>query len=470
MTSARRLEWNFALDRALEHARELRLPVVILEALQIAYPWACRRFHAFVLDGMREHRAQAEAAGVAYHPYVEPSDGAGKGLVQALADRAAAVVTDDFPTFFLRRMQAALAPRLQVALEAVDGNGLLPLAATPGPFSAAFHFRRFLQKNLGEHLLHLPGPEPLTEAGTREFAFPADVARQWPAASEALLAVEPEAVAALPVDPRVGPVPLRGGGAEARRRLERFLDDGLLRYGEERNHPDAHAASGLSPWLHWGHLSVHEIFHAVAVREGWSPARLGVGASGQRHGWWGMSASAESFLDELVTWRELGFGYCHHVPAYDRYDALPSWALQTLAEHAADTREAVYTLDQFDRGLTHDPVWNAAQRELRESGVMQNYLRMLWGKKILEWSRHPTDALDTMIELNNRYALDGRDPNSYTGIFWVLGRFDRGWPERPVYGKVRSMSSHATRRKLRMDAYLQRWGAQPGPAPAPDTP
>jgi deoxyribodipyrimidine photo-lyase len=183
-----------------------------------------------------------------------------------------------------------------------------------------------------------------------------------------------------------------------------------------------------------------------------------------------MSASAESFLDELVTWRELGFGYCHHVPAYDRYDALPSWALQTLAEHAADTREAVYTLDQFDRGLTHDPVWNAAQRELRESGVMQNYLRMLWGKKILEWSRHPTDALDTMIELNNRYALDGRDPNSYTGIFWVLGRFDRGWPERPVYGKVRSMSSHATRRKLRMDAYLQRWGAQPGPAPAPDTP
>ena len=470
MTSARRLEWNFALDRALEHARELRLPVVVLEALRAAYPWACRRFHAFVLDGMREHRAQAEAAGVAYHPYVEPSDGGGKGLVQALAERAAVVVTDDFPTFFLRRMQTALAPRLAVALEAVDGNALLPLAATPGPFSAAFHFRRFLQRNLGEHLLHLPGPEPLTEAGTRESAYPADIAARWPAASDALLALEPSALAELPVVARVGPTALRGGGSEARRRLERFLDEGLPRYAEERNHPDAHAASGLSPWLHWGHISVHEIFHAVASREGWSPARLGHGSSGKRQGWWGMSASGESFLDELVTWRELGYGFCHHVPEHDRYHSLPTWAQETLADHAADPREAVYTLEQFDGGFTHDPLWNAAQRELRETGVMQNYLRMLWGKKILAWSRHPTEALDIMIELNNRYALDGSDPNSYTGIFWVLGRFDRGWPERPVYGKIRSMSSASTRRKLRLDAYLQRWGAQPELGLRPDTP
>ncbi|HSW30278.1 MAG TPA: deoxyribodipyrimidine photo-lyase [Longimicrobiales bacterium] len=470
MTSSRRLEWNFALDRALEHARELRLPLVILEALRVAYPWASQRFHAFVLDGMREHRAQAEAAAVAYHPYIEPAEGAGKGLVATLAERAAVVVTDDFPAFFLRRMQAAVAPRLGVALEAVDGNGLLPLAATPGPFTAAYHFRRFLQKTLGEHLVQLPGAEPLTEAGIRESVFPADVAARWPAASEALLALEPSALAALPVDHRVGRTALRGGGAEARRLLGRFLDQGLPRYGEERNHPDAHAASGLSPWLHWGHISVHEIFHAVAVRESWSPARLGAGASGQRHGWWGMSPSAESYLDELVTWRELGYGYCHHVPDHDRYDSLPVWALETLARHATDPREAVYTLQEFDRGLTHDPIWNAAQRELRESGVMQNYLRMLWGKKILEWSRHPTAALEIMIELNNRYALDGCDPNSYTGIFWVLGRFDRGWPERPVYGKVRSMSSASTRRKLRMDAYLKRWGAQGDLGLPPTTP
>jgi len=155
MTSSRRLEWSFALDRALEHARELRLPLVVLEAL-----------------------------------------------------RAAVVVTDDFPTFFLRRMQAAVAPRLTVALEAVDGNGLLPLAATPGPFSAAIHFRRFLQRSLGEHLLHLPCPEPLTEAGTRESAFPADIATRWPAASDALLELEPSALAELPVDAQVGPTGL----------------------------------------------------------------------------------------------------------------------------------------------------------------------------------------------------------------------------------------------------------------------
>ncbi|NJD19272.1 MAG: deoxyribodipyrimidine photolyase, partial [Gemmatimonadetes bacterium] len=309
----------------------------------------------------------------------------------------------------------------------------------------------------------LPGPEPLAEAGLRGFRFSPEVAERRPAASDALLSVEPAALAALPIDHGGGRTSHRGGATEARRRLGRFLEHGLPRYAEERNHPDADAASGLSPWLHWGHLSAHEVFHAVAVREGWSPARLGAGSSGQRHGWWGMSPSAESFLDELVTWRELGYGYCHHVPEHDRYDSLPAWALRTLAEHAAAPREAVYTLEEFDRGLTQDPLWNAAQRELRESGVMQNYLRMLWGKKILEWSRHPAEALDTMIELNNRYALDGSDPNSFTGIAWVLGRFDRGWPERAVYGKVRSMSSASTRRKLRLDAWLQRWGTPAEP-------
>jgi deoxyribodipyrimidine photo-lyase len=170
-----------------------------------------------------------------------------------------------------------------------------------------------------------------------------------------------------------------------------------------------------------------------------------------------MDTPAEAFLDELVTWRELGFGYCHHEPDYARWETLPGWARDTLETHADDPRPHLYDLGAFDEASTHDPLWNAAQRELRERGVIHNYLRMLWGKKILEWTAHPRDALDIMIELNNRYAVDGRDPNSYSGITWVLGRFDRGWPERPVFGKVRSMSSDATRRKVSVEAYLERW-------------
>jgi deoxyribodipyrimidine photo-lyase len=151
-----------------------------------------------------------------------------------------------------------------------------------------------------------------------------------------------------------------------------------------------------------------------------------------------------------------------HRADYDRYESLPAWALATLGAHASDPRPQLYSLAQFEAGDTHDPIWNAAQRELVETGRIHNYLRMLWGKKILHWSASPREALEIMIVLNDRYALDGRDPNSYSGISWVLGRYDRAWgPERPVFGKIRYMSSAATRRKLRLNAYLQRFGPEP---------
>ena len=461
MVANRRLSWNFALDRAVEQARAFRRPLLILEALRLEYPWASDRHHAFALAGMREHAEALQGSGVTYHPYVEPEAGAGKGLVEALAARAAVVVTDDFPAYFLPRMQEAVAPRLSVRMETVDSNGLLPLAATSGPFSAAYHFRRYLQRNLPPHLLEMPDPDPLAGLGSGPPALLGEIPRRWPAASPELLAGDPRALAALDIDHDVDPAPLQGGATSARARLAAFLDDGLSRYGEERNHPDAGAASGLSPFLHWGHLSVHETFREVARRESWSPARIGARTDGARAGWWGMSESAEAFLDELVTWRELGFGFCRHVPRYDTYESLPEWARDTMEEHAADPRDPVYTYEEFRDARTHDELWNAAQRELRAEGVIHNYLRMLWGKKILEWSTHPREALRIMLDLNNRYALDGRDPNSYTGIFWVLGRFDRGWPERPIFGKIRSMTSASTRRKVRLDQYLARWGDEP---------
>ncbi len=174
----------------------------------------------------------------------------------------------------------------------------------------------------------------------------------------------------------------------------------------------------------------------------------------------GMSEPAEAFLDQFITWRELGYNFSSQREDYDQYDSLPDWAKKTLAKHARDHRPTVYSHDEFAAAATHDPLWNAAQRQLLSEGRLHNYLRMLWGKKILEWSPTPEEALATMIELNNKYAIDGRNPNSYSGIFWILGRFDRPWgPERPIFGTVRYMSSDNTARKFDVRPYLAKYGA-----------
>ena len=460
MIAARRPTWNFALDRAVLWARELGLPILVLEALRVGYPWASDRLHRFVIDGMAHNARAFERTGVGYYPYVEPAPGAGSGLLEALGRHAAVVVTDDYPAFFLPGMVRAAAARLDVRCEAVDSNGLLPMRTAAQPFPTAFLFRRHLHQALPDHLTDFPLEHPLRGQRVRRCSeAPRDILLRWPAADLARL-LGTGGTAALPIDHAVGPVPGVGGGAGGgRRALRRFVQDGYEGYAEGRNDPDADATSRLSPYLHFGHLSVHEIAAAVFDREEWSPASVRGDRRGRREGWWGMSVSGESFLDELVTWRELGYNMAAHAPDYQRYESLPAWARRTLAEHAADRRHHLYSLEEFELSATHDPLWNAAQRQLVAEGRIHGYLRMLWGKKILEWTRSPEEALDVMVELNNTYALDGRDPNSYSGIFWVLGRYDRPWgPERPVFGKIRYMSSQNTARKVAVSEYVERYG------------
>lgn len=459
MIAARRTRWNYGLQRAVEWARKLDRPLVVLEALRCDYRWASDRLHLFALQGMADNAARLQAAGVTYLPFIEAEKGGGKGLLQALAGRACVVVTDEAPIFFLPRMVAAAADKLMVRLETIDSNGLLPQGTTARDFTTAFSFRAFLQKMLPEHLEAGPLEDPLAGSPLRPLKTSLnDVLRRWPMASKALLEGRPAALARLPIDHAVPPSPIPGGPLAAERTLQTFLSDRLDRY-PNRNHPDDEVASGLSPYLHWGHTSTHQIFHAIVQREAWTPARLGKKTSGSRAGWWGMSEAAEAFLDELVTWRELGFQTAHNLEGYDRYETLPAWAKRTLADHAADPRHHLYSLQQLEQARTGDPVWNTAQRQLLEEGRIHNYLRMVWGKRVLEWTRSPEEACAFLFALNDRWALDGRDPNSASGILWVFGRYDRAWgPERPVYGKVRYMSSGNALKKLRMKRYLARWG------------
>lgn len=460
MIASRRLDDNFALQHAVWWAREMGLPVLIFEPLRVGYRWASDRLHTFVLQGMADNRATAASRGVTYHAYVEPEAGHAAGLLERLAADAAVVVTDDFPAFFLPAMVAAAAERLDCRVEVVDGNGLVPMRATDKVYATAHAFRRHLQAILPEHLARMPLRDPLDGVPRVRAAIAAEIRQRWPEAPDALLSAAPELVRGLPIDHDVAPSPvLTGGSRAAMARLSHFIGHGLPRYHEARNQPDADAASGLSPWLHFGHIAAHRVFADVVTDAGWTSRRLAARPNGAREGWWGAPPQVEAFLDELITWREVGFNFAALRDDYDQYESLPAWALASLEAHAADPRTQCYTLGEFAAAATHDPIWNAAQRQLAREGRMHNYLRMLWGKKILEWTRHPCEALDVMVELNNRYAIDGRDPNSYSGIFWVLGRYDRPWaPRREIFGVIRYMSSANTARKLRLANYLRTYG------------
>lgn len=436
MIAQRRVHWNFALDRALELGQRFNKPVLIFEALRVGYPWASDRIHQFVLEGMVDNRRACEAANLSYYAYVEEHHGQGRGLLAALSQSACAVVTDEFPCFFLPSMVSAAGAKLGVRLEQVDGNGLLPLHSVHCDFPTAFSFRRHLHEVLPEFLGDAPSATPLTDYRGGRAAIPTEIAKRWPCS-------DPEAIdlAALPIDHSVTPVAAtRGGHVAATKRMRTFIE-ALPRYGPRR--------SRLASALHFGHVGPHQLFRALADAQDWTPANLSPKTTGQRAGWWGMSQPAEAFIDQFVTWRELGYAFSFRNPGtYTTFESLPDWARKTLTEHANDTRPHCYGLETLEAAQTHDEVWNAAQQELVHDGRIHNTLRMLWGKKVLEWAPSPQLALEWLIHLNNKYALDGRNPNSYSGIFWILGRFDRPFVERPIYGTVRYMSSDRTLKKI----------------------
>lgn len=457
MIAARRTTYNFSLDRAIEWCHELNKPLLVFEPLRRDFPWASERIRNFIAAGMASNSRAfpRRLSNALYYPYVEPARNAGKGLLQALASRAAVVVTDEFPCFFLPRMVAAASKKIPVLLEEVDSNGILPLRRADRAFPTALAFRRFLHKHLESCIYHYPlyaHPLDRTKDLPPLASFPKFIIDHWP----------PADLNDIPCSPLHDRTPLTepiGGSGVAHFNLLQFLVKKLPHYTESRNEPIAGVTSGLSPYLHFGHISSHEIFRDLAHHENWRPEKLALRSTGAREGWWNVSAPAEAFLDQLITWRELGFNFCHNRKDYDQYESLPDWAKETLAAHSRDKREHRYTLEQFAAARTYDPLWNAAQTQLLREGEMHNYMRMLWGKKIIEWTRTPKKALEIMIELNNRYAIDGRDPNSYSGIFWCLGRYDRPWPERPIFGAVRYMSSTNTARKLNVEPYLRRYSS-----------
>ena len=363
MIANRRGHYNFSLQRAAEWAKRLNKPLVILEALRCGYQWASDRIHQFVIEGMSDNAAHFEKKNALYYPYLESKRGDGDGLLEALASRACVVTSDDFPAFFLPRMLNVARRKVTVRFEVIDSNGLLPMRAADKVFSRAYDFRRFLQKNLLPHLIDVPKPDPLSRVKLPPISrLPKEIQKRWPKA-EITAITDSQLLGSIAIDHSVRSVSTRGGEKAAISSLRTFLKSRLSIYDSDRNQPEQEATSGLSPYLHFGHISAHQIFEELTTLAEWTPDLVAEKAKGSSSGWWGAAAEVESFLDELITWRELGYNMCWQRDDYDRYDSLPDWAQKTLAEHAGDRRSHVYNLDEFETSKTHDPLWNAAQRQ-----------------------------------------------------------------------------------------------------------
>lgn len=457
----RRFQYNYALEYAVGWANKLDKPLLIYEGLNCDYPWASDRVHHFMMEGMKENLDIAKAKDLNYYSYLEDVEGAGNGLLYQLVENACCLVTDEYPVFIMREHNERVSQKVDIPYISVDSNGIIPLGLTDKDPYSAYFFRKTMQKNFLECFTHPPKQDPLDDLENHEeVKLTEDFLKKYPPANE-LLNDKLSFISDLPIRHDISVLDLKGTRQAALGKLGQFISYGLMEYDEKRNDPGENKTSGMSPWLHFGKISEYEIVKAVLDHQpkGWDLDNISYN-NGSTGGFFNGDPNIDGFLDEVITWREVGFHFAHHRPDYAEFESLPDWALETLKKHASDPREFVYSFEELEQSKTHDEIWNAAQTQLREEGIIHNYLRMLWGKKVMQWTPDPRTALDYLIELNNLYAIDGRDPNSYSGIFWCFGRFDRAWQERPIFGKTRYMTSDSTRKKVKLKQYLNKYGNQ----------
>lgn len=457
----RRFHYNFALEYAVGWANKLGKPLLILEAFSCDYPWATDRSHTFMMQGMKEHLDYATEQDLNYVSFVEKKPGQYENLLKDLASHASVLVTDEYPVFIMRKRNEQYPKEMELPYITVDSNGLIPLGLTDKDPYSAYFFRKIMQKNFIEAYTHPPKQNPLDDLENHgKIDLDSSIFEGLPDARDSLNNI-PEFISDLDINHDVHPIDLNGTRAAATGMLGQFIKSALLEYDDKRNDPDENKTSQLSPWLHFGKISEHEIVQAVLDHQpkGWDLDKITFN-KGSTGGFFNGDPNIDGFLDEVITWREVGYHFAHHRPDYDQISSLPDWVQKTMDEHRDDPREYVYSFDEFKNSQTDDEIWNAAQTQLREEGIIHNYLRMLWGKKIIEWTPDYETAAEYMIDLNNLYAIDGRDPNSYSGIFWCLGRFDRAWQERPIFGKLRYMTSESTRKKVKLKQYLDKYGNQ----------
>jgi len=421
---------NPALDIAIEAGNILDLPVVVFFSVIPNYPNANLRHYHFMGQGLRDVAEDAAHRAVGFVLRRHPDNSLEAFLEEV---EAALLVGDENPCREPERWRNILAKRLKLPYWTVDADVVVPSKIFNRAYFLLHHFRPHLKRELPNYLV-----APTNSAPSHPFN-PHNKIASYPIDQDITSGFTK-------LDRSVSPVDTFTGGTHAAFvRLKQFVNHDLANYEDARNHPEVDGTSRLSPYLHFGNISPLTIALAVenAVQDGSVSTTV-----------------RDKFLDQLIGWRELAVLFVRHNPHYDNWECAEPWAHKTLVEHAGDPRPYRYSFALLERAETHDDLWNAAQRQMVDTGWMHNYMRMYWGKKILEWAPDPATAFDWAVILNDKYELDGRDPNGYAGIAWtIVGKHDRPWFDRPVFGVVRTMTAASTAKKFDSAAYIRRHSA-----------
>ncbi len=426
MQKSVRTRCNHALEYAVERANDLGRPLVVAFGLMDDYPEANARHYAFLIEGLADVAASLAERRVRFVvKHGHPAD-----VAIDLGRDAAVIVCDRDYLRHSRAWRDRVADEMKVEVVQVESELVVPLEAASDKEEYAARTIRPKITRLLEHFL-VPLGEVELQTSSMKVAIRSEL--------RDIDVTDPAgALERLQLDRCVAPVPMfRGGQREGEAIFGRFLDGFLDGYAGNRNQPQTEDVSHMSKYLHFGQVS--PLWLALALKDSGGPG-----------------GDTQTYLEELLIRRPLTHNFCFHNPHYDQYRGLPEWSRKTLATHADDPREYVYSVDELEAAGTHDPYWNAAMVEMRETGYMHNYMRMYWGKKILEWSESPEAGFDAALHLNNKLFIDGRDANSFANVSWVFGRHDRPWQERPIFGKVRYMNANGLRRKAKPEEYVRK--------------
>ncbi|EME26894.1 deoxyribodipyrimidine photo-lyase isoform 1 [Galdieria sulphuraria] len=429
MQAAVRLTYNYALQYAVFSANQLGKPLLICFGLTESFPEANARHYAFLLEGLQDVQrqlAERKLSMVVFHS--EPEQ-----MVEKLFHKAVQVVVDMNYLRVTKNWRQRVASNIDCSFIQVETECVVPVElVTDKEEYAARTIRPKLWKHANKFLI--PWADTIHVENQLVDIPQIDELTVLDLQGEAK-----ELVERLNVDKTVPPVShFVGGETEAKRRLAEFCRSKLRDYEKKRNDPSLNCVSHMSPYLHFGHISPVEIVCQVQQAQASKTCK-------------------DAFIEEVFIRRELSFNFCYYCDKYDAFDCLPTWAKQTMSEHSKDPRQFSYTLEQLETAVTHDPYWNAAQLEMVQTGKMHNYMRMYWGKKVIEWTTNPEEAFRILLYLNNKYELDGRDPNSFTGVAWCFGKHDRAHMERPITGKLRYMSAEGLRRKFNIESYVRQY-------------
>jgi len=423
MQASQRVKYNQALETGIRIANKRSMPVLVYFEIIDHFPDANLRHYYFMLEGLQEVERDLNQIGIQMVIHYRPA-GQYPDLME-LARNAVMVVTDCGYLRFQTEWREKYAQELPCLLIQIESDVMVPVesASSKEEFTAGT-FRPKINRLLMNYLYPIENSKPFHSSLDISIrSFPIDDLK--------------ESINLLSIDTTVPPSPVyQGGASKAEKLLNQFISEKINRYESLRNDPSRNFLSHMSPYLHFGQIS--PLYIALKLKA---------------------EAPAEAYrvyMEELIVRRELAINYVYYNENYDQFKGLPRWAKSTLEKHQHDTRKVIYSIAELEHALTHDPYWNAAQKEMVITGKMHGYMRMYWGKKILEWSPTPQEAFQRCLFLNNKYELDGRDPNGYTGVAWCFGKHDRAWKERPIFGKVRFMNDNGLKKKYDMEKYIQR--------------